>query len=48
MSPEVIPLFIFISRVIALNLSFNKDFYAVSSRQLKHTFSVNFRKKRSL
>lgn len=45
-SPEVILLFIFVSRIIAFNLSFNKDFYAVSLRQLKYMFSGNFRKKK--
>lgn len=44
-SPEVTLLFIFVSRVMAFNLSFNKDLYAISSRQLKCMFSVNFRKK---
>lgn len=44
-SPEVIALYIFVSWVIAFNLSFNKDFYSVSLRQLKCMFSVNFRKK---
>ena len=47
-SSEVILLFIFVSRVIAFNLSFNKDFYAVSSRQLKCVFSSEFKKKKQI
>lgn len=41
-SPEVRLLFIFVSRVSAVHLSFSKDLYLVSMKLLKSVFSTNF------